>query len=816
MKRRRIEKPVQPRPAAPAVPATLLERLPGWAVPAMLGVLLYFGMFLPSQTMSMVMVAAALVLVLVFRKGAAANLRKRLSIPVVALLFFILWNGGAAIYAPTGWFAADEFVKLLAAFPLAMLALLLTDEKHLRAVFWVFAGICAFFALLCVDGAGLGWLYGAFEAVMDALGSAFASNEQTVGASRINGIYNAANVDAGLLALGGLVTVWLARTGEKKWERPLGCFFMGLNAMGFFLSMSRAAILCFGVAMVAYVVASAREERLSLALFLFETVVVTVALSAVAMGFLGKDGSFIPDLMTLLCGPVVYAVDRFLGAPLAKRLQGHGGRIALACGAVAALAVVYAVAALNVTGAYRFTSGQRLYRTVELAPGSYIVEADAEGALRLQVIATVSETATRHQDESLYNGPLEEVAFTVPEDAISVSISVYGETGDRLNSLTLSDGTDVPLNYPLLPSFVADRLHEGLLSGTSFTLRLQYVKDGLKLFARRPLTGYGVGGTQGWLAAVMPFFYESKYLHNQVVQVMAELGLPGLLAWLGLMLGAAWLLLRRLRQEREPLAAMLLACWLMMNLHSLMEFSFSLRFYQCAVYFLLALILVAYPQPLPEKALRYGATGGVAFAAAWLVFFGASYGMYAMAQDEADTKVYETNAEIMQGTARLAKMDLYDPEQQRINYMANAVILNDSRYMARANKYAKLLRDSGVYSACTAVGKYYYLPKQNFPEVFACSREGLMNMPANRDAWNLQYIYYFEEVLPYVGPENFAQFKEGVEATRALLAEYEEGRLEKIDIAVLAQTYLDAFDEVKDLPDEEAFVQLLLTVQENQ
>ena len=91
-----------------------------------------------------------------------------------------------------------------------------------------------------------------------------------------------------------------------------------------------------------------------------------------------------------------------------------------------------------------------------------------------------------------------------------------------------------------------------------------------------------------------------------------------------------------------------------------------------------------------------------------------------------------------------------------------------------------------------------------------------MNMPANRDAWNLQYIYYFEEVLPYVGPENFTRFKEGVEATRALLAEYEASRLEKIDIAILAQTYLDAFDEVKDLPDEEAYVQLLLTVQENQ
>ena len=116
---------------------------------------------------------------------------------------------------------------------------------------------------------------------------------------------------------------------------------------------------------------------------------------------------------------------------------------------------------------------------------------------------------------------------------------------------------------------------------------------------------------------------------------------------------------------------------------------------------------------------------------------------------------------------------------------------------------------------CTAVSRYYYLPRGDYENVFACSREGLEHLKAYRDSWNLQFIYYFEEVLPTVGPENFETFVAEVNATRAMLAEYEAQRLETIDMAVLVQTYLDGLDAVAELPAEEAYGQLLLLVQEN-
>ena len=79
-----------------------------------------------------------------------------------------------------------------------------------------------------------------------------------------------------------------------------------------------------------------------------------------------------------------------------------------------------------------------------------------------------------------------------------------------------------------------------------------------------------------------------------------ETGLIGLAAFLAFLLGAAWLLCKELRGEKgDLLAPSLLACWIMMNLHGLMEISFSVRMYQCAAFTLLLLAVVAYQEPVP-------------------------------------------------------------------------------------------------------------------------------------------------------------------------------------------------------------------------
>ena len=120
---------------------------------------------------------------------------------------------------------------------------------------------------------------------------------------------------------------------------------------------------------------------------------------------------------------------------------------------------------------------------------------------------------------------------------------------------------------------------------SSFLLRLHYDVDGWTLFKESPLADMVWGATEGLLTSVQPFFYESLYLHNHLLQVMDETSLLGLACifwhsswerpccWSG-----------SFAKRARPLAAMLLACLVMMNLHGLMEISFSVQMFQCAAF----------------------------------------------------------------------------------------------------------------------------------------------------------------------------------------------------------------------------------------
>ena len=811
-------------PAPCSVPAVTLRdgrsfgRFPGWVLPAFLGVALYFCLYLPTGRFSMVMVFTALALSLVFCKSASANLRERAGIPALLMLGWFFWLGASAIYATGGMNASDEFVKSLAAIPLALLALLFVERHHLRVLFWIMAAMAAFMGLICVDSSATGVLYGAFCAVMDALGANFGSLSQYVGAGRINGIYNNANIIASIFALGGLLAIWLTRSGGKKWEKPLGAFLTGVLAMAFFLSMSRGAILCFGAAMIVYVIATGKEDRLSLSVFLVETVVVTILLSALAMKFLGEIGSAIPVLLTLLCGVVLYGLDRFVGAPVSARLAGKGKLIALTCGGLVTAVVVYAVAALNITGPYTFAaSGQRLYRTVELPAGAYTLDVECSGQISGEINAVLTRDSVRYSHETLFEGVLEDgITVVVPEGAQLIQLAFYGDTGDAITAMAFSDGTEVELGFPLIPSFLANRLQEGLLTGSSFAMRSQYVEDGLKLFAQRPLLGFGLGGTQTWLMRVQPFFYESKFLHNDIVQIMADQGAVGLVLFMGMMLGTAWLLLRRLRQERDPLAAVLLACWVMMNLHSVMEINFSHRGYQTYAYLLLVLMLAAFPVTLklPAREVKRVGTGTAAAVLVWLAFFGISYQAHRLAHHGIENLQVLSNEQVMNDLHQYSTMDLYDPEDARAYFMANALALEDPRYHSDMVRYADWLRNSGTRYACTSVAYSYYMPQGDLEQMFACVNEGIMNYAAHRDVWNLELLEYFESVLPQLSPDQFPDFVKGVQSTLTMLEEFNEGRMEPIDLALLVQEYVDKLEEVAELPAEQGYQEMMALVME--
>lgn len=68
----------------------------------------------------------------------------------------------------------------------------------------------------------------------------------------------------------------------------------------------------------------------------------------------------------------------------------------------------------------------------------------------------------------------------------------------------------------------------------NFWYRLYYDLDALEMAAQRPLSGWGGGGWQAAYRYYQDFLYHTKRVHNHILEVLVETGLPGFAAFTGL------------------------------------------------------------------------------------------------------------------------------------------------------------------------------------------------------------------------------------------------------------------------------------------
>ncbi len=810
--RRKRPAPAPAEPPAAPVPAPAPEfgLLDGVRV-SLYGLLLFLAMTV--QTGRMAVVLSFFVLVLSIGRAPVRRLRERFCIPTAAFVLFAVVYGLSAIYARFGNYAVSELYKFMASFSVASLVLTRFDRKHVRALLWMVCAVCAAISLLCVDAASYTVLFDGFNRFVEAMGGTFAGLKQDVWGTRVAGIYNDANVSASILALGSLAGLHLVLTEDRRWIRLAASILMGMNAMGFFLALSRGGILCFAVALIVYLIAVGKPFRLRLFFLMFFTAAVTVGLSIPAVGGIGA-GNALPDLLTVLCGVPIFGLYEAASFRLVRFLESRRKAAAITLGSLAALVVIYAVAAMAITGPTVIGPSGDFDRAVEMKQGTYTISGDWDTGLRAVVQYQNRRDVLVEEYTLLYDGDASKAEFTVPEDG-RVSFRFSGPPGTGLREISLSNGNELVLRRPLLPDFVTHRLENGLLNTISFLYRIQYYRDGWKLFTGSPLLGYGLGSTEGLLTSVQPFFYESLFVHNHVLQIMDDCGLLGLVFFLGFLGGVLWLLLRRLRKETDPLAAVLLSCWAMMNLHSLMEINFSIRAYQALAFILLLLTIVQYGEPLSQKAVKWG---GILVAAVLWVFLGVFGGLLELHRAvgrEAEVFSPSTPAEFMDGMKRFVRMDVLDREQYQLNFVANAVILDDNRYNREMRLYTEDLRASGTYTACTGLAEYYYLPRGELEELFACSREAIAQEASTNDAWNQQLEFYRVTVLSAVGADGVDAVVTGTLALRDYLSTYSEGRVEEIQLTEENQAFLFWAEQVRaqDLTGEAALVLLAISIQ---
>ena len=323
--------------------------------------------------------------------------------------------------------------------------------------------------------------------------------------------------------------------------------------------------------------------------------------------------------------------------------------------------------------------------------------------------------------------------------------------------------------------------------------------------AGKPPDGWGVGGVEGQLTSVQSFYYESKYIHNQFIQIMDEAGVLGLAAFVGLLGSAVWMLTRR-RKNADPLLAMLAACLTMMVAHSMTEVVWSTQIYQSAVFVLFAVLILW--NSAPDAAPVSGpAKGRIAAGAAWglIGVFALLLAGHLLAADQLE-KLDPNNIsseEFLSSLETMDRLDVYDDSDYKVNLMANYLRFDTAVGRGMAEKYAQQLLATEEYDACYQVANYYYLPLRDFTGFYDAIQTGLLQERSNPDAWNSAF-HLFQNIFDALDADDMEAYIAGIVSTGALMDETNEILMAPITLDEGNAALLACARTLQDVPGEAA------------
>ena len=316
------------------------------------------------------------------------KVKRLLTPPAFALFAYMLLSGVSTLYARSRKFAIAEFAVFLAAFAVYLCIVLFSNDGRtaFRRAAATIAAAAAPVGLLSIDAASCNLLMRPVRVIMEAIGAGY-GNTGGYFYSRLNTIFGNPNTYAGLMSIACLLSIWLVITAASRSQKILCTILLMVNAVSYLLAFSMGSLGVFVVAGLAMLVLSPAEKRMDLFLLLVQTAVVALIVGAVSVKGFGDDvtGSFLPMIMLIVGCAAACVLEIFVREKLVARLADKGKLLIGLVAAVAVIAVVYLVAALNVTGSYTFGTEGEFRRAISLPAGDYSLSMQADGSTSVRV-----------------------------------------------------------------------------------------------------------------------------------------------------------------------------------------------------------------------------------------------------------------------------------------------------------------------------------------------------------------------------------------------------------------------------------------------
>jgi len=156
------------------------------------------------------------------------------------------------------------------------------------------------------------------------------------------------------------------------------------------------------------------------------------------------------------------------------------------------------------------------------------------------------------------------------------------------------EAQNIMLKYKYLPEDIASRVQDISLSTQSSSQRMQFYKDGLKIFKDYPILGAGGGAWASLYFKYQSYLYWTTQTHNYFMQVLLDTGIIGAIAIIFLLVSLFRSMHRvykgYMEDKDRTLIAAIITSIISLYAHAAMDFDLSLSAVSIALWALIGVI----------------------------------------------------------------------------------------------------------------------------------------------------------------------------------------------------------------------------------
>ncbi len=723
-------------------------------IPFLISIVFFFVVHMAAgdgiKGMSMFTSIVALILVIVKFKTFASRVR----FPFVVMTLYFILCGISTLYAVSGKFAMQEFYKMLVAFNCILVFMSIAPEGKENTGRWMsifIEGYSFILSLVSIDLISTRLLSTPVVGFISLFSGAFSDLKGVESGVRILSISGTPNVYAAISSVGILITLGLIKNSVSKKERNIHIASLFVQTMGFLLTFSMGATAALVIAFVVYMFIENKEKKVSQVSLMIFVVVVCVALAMIISqtSFSPWDGfDIVPLLLTIVGAGIVCVVDYFFGEKVYMFFASKKKFTTIGLVSIVAFVFVFIILAVNITGPATVGKSPALRRASYPQPGEYTIDYESNKPITIKIMSQNKEETIMHTETIIYSGSADGAKFVVPDDSLVVYFEVRSNETATVKrvSYVSADGkkTDLPLKYYLLPSFMSNRI-QGIFANENVIQRTVFWEDGMKLFAKNPIFGRGLGGYQNGIIGVQSFFYETKYAHNHYVEALADTGIVGLLLFVSSLVVSFIAVIRELRKKEEghSLAPILLVAMVFITLHAAFEVNFSYYSFIPIGWLVVAMISTCCDSfPLNLKDIFKKITAVVCLV--FVLVFTVLMGMNISAENTSN------NEKTLTGLQKAISKDPFEWADHMASYVHSVTRVEVSdKINQQAMEYAERLSKLDSNSVPIILARFYF-SRNMVDEGFDMIYKYVMYSAAYAQKWNDSYIAidsYYQAIL---------------------------------------------------------------------